>query len=324
MKPLLTAIGSVIATLMIAAPPLTGAMADDTPNAAAVVNGVAISKDALAREMHLFELRIERQGQAIPDSQMDQIRSKVLDNMINLELLHQESQKEKITVDASSVDQELAAFKARFPTPEAFRATLEDMQITEDELRTKIRENIGVRQLLDKKIGGATAVTDEEMQTYYNENPDMFKSPEQVRARHILIRVAADADDAAKADAQKRIEAIGRRIESGEDFAELAKETSEGPSKTSGGDLGYFGRGRMVKPFEEAAFATAPGEVSGVVTTPFGYHLIQVIDKKPASTASFADVKDKLAEHLQRQKVRVQTNAYIDTLRKDAKIQKLI
>jgi peptidyl-prolyl cis-trans isomerase C len=150
----------------------------------------------------------------------------------------------------------------------------------------------------------------------------MFKQPEQVKASHILIKVTPDADDAQKATARKKIEEIQQKLKNGGDFAALAKEYSEGPSGARGGDLGFFRHGQMVKPFENAAFGLEPGQVSDVVTTRFGYHLIKVTEKKPAKTLAYSEVKDKIGERLKQQKIEKQAGEYIDGLKKDAKIEK--
>jgi peptidyl-prolyl cis-trans isomerase C len=103
----------------------------------------------------------------------------------------------------------------------------------------------------------------------------------------------------------------------------LAKEFSECPSNIKGGDLGYFGRGKMVKPFEDAAFALKTGEVSDIVETRFGYHLIKVVDKKPASVMGYEDVKDQVGQFLKKQKTGKELKGYIEELRKKAVIEKV-
>ena len=149
----------------------------------------------------------------------------------------------------------------------------------------------------------------------------MFKQPAQVKASHILIKVEPTADDAAKAAARKKIEEVRQKLTDGGDFAELAKEYSEGPSGPKGGDLGFFRRGQMVKPFEDAAFSMKINEVSAPVETRFGYHLIEVTDIKPEQTLAYADVKDKIAQRLKQEKIQEAAKVYVE---KDAKIEKLL
>jgi peptidyl-prolyl cis-trans isomerase D len=139
-------------------------------------------------------------------------------------------------------------------------------------------------------------ITDQELKTEYDQHIDGFKRPEQVHARHILIKTGGERTDA---QAQQEIEAIRKRIAGGADFATVAKEVTEDTgSKPSGGDLGFFGRGQMVKEFEDAAFNAKPGEVTGPVRSPFGFHLIQVLEKKDAALVPFEEVKEQIRARL--------------------------
>ncbi len=135
-----------------------------------------------------------------------------------------------------------------------------------------------------------------ELESYYNDHLSDFAQEEQVRARHILIKVDDQHDAAA---AQAAIEAAKRRLEKGEDFTKIASEISEDPgSKSRGGDLGYFGRGRMIKEFEDAAFAAAPNSLVGPVRTSFGFHLIQVLDHRSAGQKPFSEVEAQVRARL--------------------------
>lgn len=139
-------------------------------------------------------------------------------------------------------------------------------------------------------------ISDKELQDYYTAHQDEFKRPEQVRARHILIKTGPQrSDDAAK----QQIEQIRKRIAGGADFAKVAGEVSEDPgSKARGGDLDFFGRGQMVKEFEDAAFNAKVGDLAGPVRSPFGYHLIQVTDRRPASVVPFEEAKNQIRARL--------------------------
>jgi peptidyl-prolyl cis-trans isomerase D len=141
-------------------------------------------------------------------------------------------------------------------------------------------------------------VADDEIQAYYHDHPTEFQKPKTVEARHILIEVDQDADAEAAAAAKKRIEEVLQKARAGEDFAELAKQYSEGPSKDKGGYLGTFERDAMVKPFSDKAFSMKSGEISDPVKTRFGWHLIKVEKVNEATTTPLAGAKDDIRNKL--------------------------
>jgi peptidyl-prolyl cis-trans isomerase C len=239
-------------------------------------------------------------------------------------LLYQESQKAGIKVKQEAIDSQLADVRKRFPSDDQFKSALAQLNMTEVEVRAQIGRGLAIRELIDEKIASKIAITEAQTKAYYDDNPEMFKQPEQVKASHILIKVESGAAEAQKTEARKKIESVQQKVKSGDDFAQLAKEYSEGPSKTRGGDLGYFRRGQMVKPFADAAFAMQKNEVSDIVETRFGYHLIKVYDKKPAQTLAYADVKERLTQRIKQEEIEKQTTQYISQLKKEAKIEKFI
>jgi len=290
----------------------------------AIVNGVTISKDAYDRELDFFARRAAQGGQQIPDGQMAQMKNEVLESLIDRELLFQESKKMGIKVKTEAVSDQLQKIQQRYPNKEEFKKLLSNMGLTESDVQAQIERGMAIQELIGKEVTEKIKVSDEETKAFYDKNPQLFQQPEQIKASHILIKVQADAPADQKAAARKKIENVQQKVKKGEDFATLAKTYSEGPSGPKGGDLGYFRRGQMVKPFEEAAFSLKPDETSEIVETQFGYHLIKVNDKKPAKKMTYAEVKDRLNDHLKKQKTETETNAYIETLRKDAKIEKFI
>ncbi len=292
-----------------------------TDGKVAVVNDTVITQEAFEQEMTPVLKQMEMQGQKPDESQIAEIRKKVLDNMINREVLYQASRKKGYTADDKAVEEKLASFKEQFPNEAQFKEALSKMNLSEEVIKKQIREQISIEQLVEEEVVPGITVSEADAKAYYEANPQFFKQPEQVKARHILIKVAPDADEEKKAEARKKLETVQEKLKEGGDFAELAKEYSEGPSSTNGGDLGSFGRGQMVKPFEEVAFALEEGKVSDIVETRFGYHLIKVEEKKPESTVSFADGKERIEQMLKRQKVSEAVNEYIEKLKKDAEIE---
>lgn len=169
-------------------------------------------------------------------------------------------------------------------------------------------------------IAGKIEVSDVDLNEYYELNKNTeFQNQEQVGARHILKKIAGDASDDAKKAARTAIDDIARRLKEGGNFEEIAKaESDDVGSAVKGGDLGLFPRGRMTPAFETVAFATEPGQTSDVVETDFGYHIIQVYEKKPGGIASFEEVKDKIRQTLASQKA--VDRAFDDAAEDSAKI----
>jgi peptidyl-prolyl cis-trans isomerase C len=178
--------------------------------------------------------------------------------------------------------------------------------------------------MLQEQIAKDVKVTDAEVDEFYAANIEKFATPEQVRARHILVKVESGTTTEQKAAAKKKIEEVLAKAREGVDFAELARDYSEGPSAPQGGDLGLFTRGRMVPAFEEAAFSMKAGEVSAIVETRFGYHIIKVEERKPAGTANKEEVTDRIRQFLNQQKLSETVMARLEALREDAKVESLL
>ncbi len=174
------------------------------------------------------------------------------------------------------------------------------------------------------QIADKVAVSEKESKAFYDVHPEFFKQPEKVKASHILIKLDPNAEESKKASAKEKIENIQKKLKEGKDFAALAREFSEGPSKDSGGELGFFARGQMVPPFEDAAFSLKTGEVSDLVVTRFGYHLIKVTEKPAAQTIKFEDAKEKIVQHLKQEGTKKELQSYIENLRKTASIEKFL
>ncbi|WP_373501053.1 peptidylprolyl isomerase [Desulfococcus sp.] len=291
---------------------------------AAVVNGTKISRKALDRELTMVTQRMNSQGQQIGQEQFDKVRSNVLNNMIDRELLYQDALKNGIKVDSKAVDAQLDKMKKNFPGDDEYRKALEMMNTSEADLKANITQGMVIQQLIESKVTPQIQITDAQNKEFYDTHPELFKKPEQVKASHILIKAEPSAAEADKAAARKKIEEVQAKLKKGEKFDALAKQYSECPSSEKGGDLGYFSRGQMVKPFEDTAYAMKPGDVSDIVTTQFGYHLIQVTDKKPESTTAYDETKTKIGNHLKQEKMIEGVNAYIQKLKADAKIEVLL
>jgi len=292
------------------------------PEVIARVNGEAISKAEFERAIQAVE---QRAGGALPAERRDQIVRGLLDQLVGLRLLKQEAVSRKITVPDTDIDARIAEIKKQFPSEEVFTQALAARKMTLENLRAEARDEASINRMLADALNEKVTATPEQISTFYQQNLERFKQPDQVKASHILIAVPQGADAATKAASRAKAEEVLKQVKAGKDFAALAKEHSQDPgSAVNGGDLGYFRQGQMVGPFNEVAFTLAPGTVSDLVETQFGFHIIKVIDKKPAQTAPLDQVRDQLKQYLENQNKQRETIAFVAGLRAKGKVEILI
>jgi peptidyl-prolyl cis-trans isomerase C len=291
------------------------------------VNGKEIKEKAIAPEINA---RLEAQVQKMAamgwpmneetrEMMREQMRDSVVDMMIEKQLINETLKAKKIEVKDADVDARFDEMVQEFvkesgKKAEDVDAELAKMGVTRANIKEQIRLQTGIEKLFEADPS-YKAVSDEDARKFYDESPQNFQHPEQVQASHILIKVDQNADEATKKAAKAKCEDLLKKVKAGGDFAALAKENSDCPSKEKGGDLGMFEKGKMVKPFEDAAFAMKVGDVSDIVETQFGYHIIKLTNKQEAKTDSFADVKPKIVQYLKGR----QMNQFVETLRKELK-----
>ncbi len=235
----------------------------------------------------------------------------IADQLIGSRLLLQQAKKGETSIDDKSINEILNKIKANFPDEKSFKETLNITGDSEETLKVKIKDDLLLREFLNKNFYSKYSISEANAQKYYEENIDSFKTNDEVKASHILF----DTNDEAKA------KDVLTEIKNGASFEEMAETHSKCPSKSNGGDLGFFGKGMMVKEFEQAAFDTEVGKITDLVKTQFGYHIIKVTDKKTAGVSKFEDVKDELISHLSEDISNMRIEEFIDNLRKDSDIQ---
>jgi peptidyl-prolyl cis-trans isomerase C len=284
------------------------------------VNGVAITRGELDRATQALLSQSRMQAPTEPE-QKKKLEDAAQNQMISAEVLYQAAKKEEIPDLDKKVEAKFDEGKSRFPAKEDFEKALKENGITAQELKDLLRRDIVISSYVEKQVSSKVTVTTEQAKKFYDENQDKFKKPESVHASHILIGVDPKATSEEKLKAKKKADDLLTQIKGGADFAELAKKESTCPSGKSGGDLGEFGRGQMVKPFEEAAFALKQGETSGVVETQFGYHIIKTMGKTDGGAVPFDQVKGKIEEYLKGMEVQKQVMAKVEELKKSAKIE---
>jgi peptidyl-prolyl cis-trans isomerase C len=244
-------------------------------------------------------------------------RNFAIDRLIDRALVLQDARKMKIAALPADIDQQIKQFKAQMGSDSL------PAGMTETELRQNLDDDLTINQYFEKTLIESIQVDSSEMLQYFAGHPEQFVGQEQVHARHILFRFTPDSSDSLKTAVRKKAQGVLDDVKKGQDFAELARKHSEDPgSGPNGGDLGFFGRGRMVKQFEDAAFLLDPGQVSGLVESPFGYHIIKVEEKKQAEPLQFDAIKPQLEQFLKSQKVQSAVEARLATLKSKAKIER--
>jgi peptidyl-prolyl cis-trans isomerase C len=300
--------------------------------ASAAVSTVIQSQGPVARVngsvIEAIELRrakkVALRGQTVPADQQGAIDKQAVEQLISAELLYQGAAKTEVTDLEKLVDAKLAQGKARFKDEEDFKNAIKDLEMDEKQLREYTRRDILITRFVESSFVSKVTVPEAEVRAFYDKNPEKFKRDESVRASHILIGSDATSTADEKKMAREKADKLKKELAGGADFAVLAKANSTCPSAPQGGDLGFFGKGQMVPAFEKAAYALKPGEISDVVETQFGYHIIKLTEKKTAEKVDFKDVKVKIEEFLKGQKVNEAIQKYLEETRKTAKIEVLL
>ena len=315
---------SIVAILLVFYIPAWAGTTVSPDDKMAVVNGTVITRKELNREIKIFKDRLAKSGNQISDIQLEAIKPKILESLIEQELLLQESRKKGVTVLPEEVEKQFSTVRNRYPTKKKFIEAIAKINLTEDELRKKISKVFAINLFVNTQIVDKITVTEEDAESYYDSHRDIFKQPAQVKAGLILIKLDLYVDKEKTAAAEKKIKMIQKKLEAGEDFAEVAKQYSEDPSSVKGGDLGYFSRGQTMKSIEDIAFALKPNDVSDAVQTPIGLQIIKVFDKKPEKNPSYEEVKDRIIVQVRKEKIQKELGQYVNKLKGAAKIEMFI
>ncbi len=303
-------------------PPAVKAVPAQLPEVVARVNGEAINAAELENAIKGLE---GRAGGPVPADQRDRVYRGVLDDMIGYKLLVQEAKARKIAVPDAEVEAQVAQIRSQFPNQQQFEQALAAQKTTLEAVRNDARSEMSVEKLVEGEIAAKVAVKPEAVTDFYQKNQDKFQQGPRVRASHILITVPQNADAATKQQAKTKAEGILKDLKGGKDFAAAAKENSQDPgSAVNGGDLGFFEQGQMVPPFEQAAFALKPGEMSELVESQFGFHIIKVAEKQGQRVVPLDEAKGQIEQYLGQQNRQAETQAFVNALKAKAKIEILI
>ncbi len=290
---------AVILDQAVVAPSAVEPGKDASGDAVVSVNGVVLKKDELARrvaaKMKLYKDKIPAgKTKEVQDS----LKKQLTEEFVMRTILSAEANAKKIVVSKKEVQEAVDQVKANIPPDKTVEDFLKENGITREDIALGIR----IRKLVEKEAGTKAKPTQKEIGKFYSDNKDKFTAPETVHVRHILVTIDAKDDEKTKADKKAKIDGLRKQLVEGADFAQVAKNNSDCPSKENGGDLGEVKRGQTVKPFEDAAFSQEINAIGPVVTTEFGHHIIQVLGKTPAKAVKLEEVRDRIAGYLEQQK----------------------
>lgn len=230
----------------------------------------------------------------------------VLNQLIVNKLIELDAEKQGIKVSNEELEEEMEQYYGLYGGEQNFTSLIEMSGFKVEDFKEDVKRSI----LLDKILEERIEITEEEMKEYFEENKDQFKVEEQVEASHILVE-----------DKETAFEVINK-LNNGEDFAELAAEYSiDNQTKDNGGELGYFGRGEMVKEFEDAVFALEINEISAPVETQYGFHVIKKTDYKPAEEANFDNSKEEIKQILLDEKKDAEYQEWLQEKMKEYKVE---
>ena len=298
----------LILVLVLAIGMLSGCIQKAESEEVAKVNGESISREAYINELNIYKNMYEVQyGEDIWSIEIEEgksfenyLKETVLENMIIDKALQQEAQNNGIEVSDEELDSQFEMYKTQFPSEEEYQTFLDGNMMTEEYLKNTIRKD----QLINEYLENYTSeieVEDSDLENYYNENKDQI---DKVRASHILLEDEIQAQE------------VLTKLKEGEDFAEMAQEYSIDGSAQSGGDLGLFGKGQMIPEFEEVAFNLEVGELSGLVESQFGIHIIKVTEKQ----TTFEENKEVIEEQYRN----TLFNERVTEIKEEADVEKLV
>lgn len=301
---------------------------DQTPSDVVVtVNGFNITDSDVEALVKPELERVAAKAAKLPAEFIEQyekqVRQLVLDKLISEYLLDEKVKEAKIAVTEDELMRRITEIAAAQQPPlslEEYQKKLEEHGQSFEAYKIDFRKNMLYQKLLEPQLAGKLDVTEDEVKQYYSNYKREFEIPEQVRASHILITPGTDPNEA-KAIAKAKAESLLKQIREGADFAELAKANSaDRLSAEKGGDLGFFSHGDMVAPFEKAAFALQPGQISNIVETQYGYHIIKVTDRKEGGVIPFDQAKENIIAKITQNRQSELIAEYIESLKDKAHI----
>jgi len=308
----------------------------EIPKLVARVNGVDIeSKYIEFRLSQIMKLALKKAKRPLTVKEKNSIVKDLIEKEVVRELVNQQAEKENLKIDHELIEKELKLLRAGYASEEEFNNALKSRNINLEEIKKSMQIEINARQLLNAEIKGKVNISDNEVKKYYEDNKPRFQRPEAYHTRHILaayfppealrnqtIEELKKNKEYFMRIAEEKIDKVIKELKKGANFVELAKNLSDDESsRENGGDLDFIYKGIFETSFDEAVEKLNPGETSGKIKTRFGFHVIQLIEKRPSEMAPFNEMKSEIQKYLFLEEAKKNVSSYIEKLKQTADIK---
>ena len=308
----------------------------EIPKLVARVNGVDIeSKYIEFRLSQIMRLALKKAKRPLTVKEKTSIVKDLIEKEVVRELVNQQGEKENLKIDHELIEKELKLLRAGYASEEEFKNALKSRNINLEEIKKSMQIDINARQLLNAEIKGKINISDNEVKKYYEDNKSKFQRPEAYHTRHILaayfppealrnqtIEELKKNKEYFTRIAEEKIDKVIEELKKGANFVELAKNLSDDESsRKNGGDLDFIYKGIFETSFDEAIEKLNPGETSGKIKTRFGFHVIQLIEKRPSEMAPFTEMKSEIQKYLFLEEAKKNVSSYIEKLKQTADIE---
>jgi len=304
----------------------------EIPKLLARVNGIEIESKYI--KFRLSQI-IKKVNRPLTLKEKTSIVKDLIEKEVVRELINQQGKKENLTLDNKLIEKELESLRSAYSSEKEFDNALKARNINLEDIKKSMQIDLNARKLLNAQIKGKINVSNEDVKKYYEENKSKFQRPEAYHARHILaayfppealrnqtIKELQKNKEFFARVAEEKIDKIIEELKKGADFKELAKNQSDDESsRKTGGDLDYIYKGIFDASFDKAAGKLQPGEISGKIRTRFGFHVIQLIEKKPPELATFDEMKPGIQKYLFLEEAKKQVASYVEKLKQTANIE---
>ena len=308
----------------------------EIPKLVARVNGVDIeSKYIEFRLSQIMKLALKKAKRPLTVKEKNSIVKDLIEKEVVRELVNQQGEKENLKIDHELIEKELKLLRAGYASEEEFNNALKSRNINLEEIKKSMQIEINARQLLNAEIKGKVNISDNEVKKYYEDNKPRFQRPEAYHTRHILaayfppealrnqtIEELKKNKEYFTRIAEEKIDKVIKELKKGANFVELAKNLSDDESsRENGGDLDFIYKGIFETSFDEAVEKLNPGETSEKIKTRFGFHVIQLIEKRPSEMAPFNEMKSEIQKYLFLEEAKKNVSSYIEKLKQTADIK---